>query len=642
MRFYIYLFFLLIFPFFSFSQNKPQVKTEDLKKQLQIENNPSKKINLLLSLGKSFSTEQTDSSLIYFQEALDLAKKINLPEATAKSLRSIGLAYRNDGKYLLSLGLLREEQSINEEHNLDERLPDCFMYIGNLYIRVGIPDSAFYYFSKMEKGYLDIGKDYAVWRAYMNIAVLFDELNEDQKAGEYYERAFAIVNDAGNRMDLGYMLFIIGDYYFRMKDYEKYSPIAKQWIEFRKSSKYLNSDKQHKDFIFFFDEKNVTPDQIREAIEYEKKYGDAYIAAVHQLDLGHILKKKELYTEAIVEYEKAIEELKNQNAKYALRDAYHVTYELCKGIGQHEKALGLFEKYNDLQSELEEETVLKNLSELEVKYQTEKKDFEIQQKTLQRNILLGSSSVLGLLAIAIISLMRSRMKTNKQLAFQANEIQNQKIKQLKHEKKLSTFDAMIEGQENERQRVAKDLHDSIGGVLATIKSHVTAVGEEKDDLPQLPLFQKTMSLLDEVCDDVRRISHDMMPRALDLSGLAPALEDIVEDLQRKGIDAQLEIVNLEDNLDGKISTMLFRIVQELTHNIFKHAQAKNVLIQLIQNENTINLLVEDDGVGFDISKLKAEGIGLTNIRSRVEFLKGTVDFDSVEEEGTTVNISIPI
>ena len=106
--------------------------------------------------------------------------------------------------------------------------------------------------------------------------------------------------------------------------------------------------------------------------------------------------------------------------------------------------------------------------------------------------------------------------------------------------------------------------------------------------------------------------------------------------------AVMRAVNLDNDLDEKVSTMLFRIVQELTHNIFKHAQAKNVLIQVIQNDNILNLLVEDDGVGFDISKLKVEGIGLTNIRSRVEFLQGKVDFDSVVDEGTTVNISIPV
>ncbi|MBK9018008.1 MAG: hypothetical protein IPM82_30405 [Saprospiraceae bacterium] len=134
----------------------------------------------------------------------------------------------------------------------------------------------------------------------------------------------------------------------------------------------------------------------------------------------------------------------------------------------------------------------------------------------------------------------------------------------------------------------------------------------------------------------------MMPRALALAGLAGALEDLSQDLRQQGLQCDLETFGLEQySLPQIQSVMVYRIVQELTHNVIKHAQASHLLLQLILKDNTLTIIAEDDGQGFDVqAALQQKGLGLSSIESRVQYLQGHIEWDSVPGEGTTVSISL--
>ncbi|MFN0215374.1 MAG: sensor histidine kinase, partial [Saprospiraceae bacterium] len=135
--------------------------------------------------------------------------------------------------------------------------------------------------------------------------------------------------------------------------------------------------------------------------------------------------------------------------------------------------------------------------------------------------------------------------------------------------------------------------------------------------------------------------HNMMPRALALSGLPGALEDLAQDLDRQGIHCQLEMIGMDAPLDASQSITVFRIIQELTNNVVKHAQADHLLLQLIRRDGILTIIAEDNGKGFDVQQaLTKKGLGLSSIESRVKFLKGTIEWDSVPGEGTVVSISL--
>ena len=235
------------------------------------------------------------------------------------------------------------------------------------------------------------------------------------------------------------------------------------------------------------------------------------------------------------------------------------------------------------------------------------------------------------------------MKDQKTIATQKQALKDQEIKELQQKNKLLALNSMIEGQEAERLRIAKDLHDSLGGLLSTVKAHFTTIQKEIEQLEELNITAKTNSLIDEACIEVRRISHNMMPHALSISGLQGAVEDIAENLRDEGYEATLEVNHLPEKIEATKEVMIYRLVQEIISNIRKHAEAKSVLIQILGYKKELNLIIEDDGKGFIYDEaMEKGGLGLKSINSRVQFLDGTISWDSQPNKGTSVTINIPI
>ena len=288
--------------------------------------------------------------------------------------------------------------------------------------------------------------------------------------------------------------------------------------------------------------------------------------------------------------------------------------------------------------------------ELNTKYETEKKEREIaeqkltiEQKERQKNQILLVLAALAFMLIGLFVFFKKRIKYQKTISEQGKAIQKQEITELQQKNKLLALSSMVEGQEAERLRIAKDLHDSLGGLLSTVKNHFSTIQNEIKALEKLNLTEKTGELIDEACIEVRRISHNMMPHALSLSGLKGAIEDLAEQLVSEGFDTTLEISDELRYLEETKKVMIYRLVQEIISNIRKHAEAKTILIQLLVYEREIKLIIEDDGKGFEYNKALAKGgLGLKSINSRVEFLDGQINWDSQPEKGTTISINIPV
>lgn len=201
---------------------------------------------------------------------------------------------------------------------------------------------------------------------------------------------------------------------------------------------------------------------------------------------------------------------------------------------------------------------------------------------------------------------------------------------------------MIEGQETERLRIAQDLHDSLGGLLSTVKTHFSIIQSEIQQLESLDITSITNKLIDEACGEVRRISHNMLPQSLSISGLQGAVEDIAEQLEAQNYEVTLQIDGLKKSENTARDAAIYRLIQELVSNMRKHAQASSILIQIFGNEELLSITIEDNGLGFDYEKAIAkDGLGLKSINSRVAYLDGTIDWDSRLDAGTSINITIP-
>jgi len=198
--------------------------------------------------------------------------------------------------------------------------------------------------------------------------------------------------------------------------------------------------------------------------------------------------------------------------------------------------------------------------------------------------------------------------------------------------------------EDERNRVAKDLHDGLGGLLSGVKLSLQSItGNVIISDQHAVALKRILSQLDNAISEMRRVAHSMMPESLMRFGLVQAIEDFCYDLNESKI-VQLKLYHhgLEQRLDSSAEITLFRIIQELVNNAIKHAEATNVMIHLVRIENQLTLTVEDNGTGFDINSIKKnKGMGLSNIQSRINFLKGNLEIDSQPDIGTSFYITIP-
>jgi two-component system, NarL family, sensor kinase len=265
----------------------------------------------------------------------------------------------------------------------------------------------------------------------------------------------------------------------------------------------------------------------------------------------------------------------------------------------------------------------------------------IRQKSTLNYVLIGS--VIVLLGVSL--LLYRNFRHRQQLARQEVEMQHQHIRELEKDKQLIAVDSLLKGQEEERSRMAKDLHDGLGGLLSGVKYSLSNMKENLIVTPDnMAVFERSLDMIDTSIKELRRVAHNMMPEMLTKFGLDEALNDYCNTVNAtKLLAVTYQSLGMETRLENANEIIVYRIVQELLNNILKHAAASEVFIQLIRENDRLNIVVEDNGKGFDTELLvNSKGGGWVNIRSRVEYLKGQLDVHSEQGKGTLVNIELHV
>ena len=222
-------------------------------------------------------------------------------------------------------------------------------------------------------------------------------------------------------------------------------------------------------------------------------------------------------------------------------------------------------------------------------------------------------------------------------------MQQQQIAELEKEKLLLATQSILKGQEEERSRMAKDLHDGLGGLLSGVKLQLGAMkGNLILSEEHARVFNNALGKLDESISEMRRVAHNMMPEALMKLGLQQALQDYCDGLSEgQSFKINTEFHGLEQRMTPSTEVVVYRIVQELLNNAVKHSGATVILAQVMRQENGLSITVEDNGRGFNKEEV-IQGAGLKNIRSRVDYLQGQLDIQSVPGKGTSVHIECTI
>ncbi len=608
------------------------------------------KLKILTDLCWNYSASDIEKANAFAQQELELAQKIN-------DQKYIGTAYNDLGIILIKKSKFKEALEFHKKA---------------LAVRLNL------------KSDLDIASSYS------KLAYCYHELDEDVRSLDASLKALAIYVKLKNKLYEVYTLNTICTNSFGLKDFttlKKYSEMAYALaieIKDKKSeaaalhnlgSVYL-SDLNYKEAI----KKETAALDIYREMNYANGMAVAYhnigffnnLNSDYQTALPNLIKALEI-AESIEDvnsigiYNNSIANTYLQLKQYALCEKYlkrsleiaykqsqpdlrmmnYKTYaDLCAQTNRGDQAVNYFNLHNGLRDTLYSNDIAKQYSEMNVKYETEKKETEnklLQEENELKNLQISRSNIIlacltaGILMVILISyLLFNRTKLKQKQLLDAELLKQQTLRSK----------AVIEAEEKERVRIARELHDGIGQQLSAAKLNISGLQDSiKTTKPEeITMLKNALDLLDESVKEVRAVSHSMLPNALIKSGLVSAVREFINKISSSGnLKINLEIVGLNNRLENTIENILFRVLQELVNNIIKHSKATEVSIQFIQHEKELTILVEDNGVGFNVQeKISDEGgIGIKNIQSRINFLNGEVIFDSYPGKGTTVTIEIP-
>ncbi|NNF34923.1 MAG: tetratricopeptide repeat protein [Saprospiraceae bacterium] len=256
---------------------------------------------------------------------------------------------------------------------------------------------------------------------------------------------------------------------------------------------------------------------------------------------------------------------------------------------------------------------------------------QIQVRNREKRMMFLIIILLIISLAGIVGFYLFKRSKEKQLEQRDDIIQNQKAQQIIHERKSIRMQSLIEGQEQERTRISRDIHDGLGGLLSATKAQLLNPDNNTN---------KVHELIDQACEEVREITQNLMPVSLKTVGLKGAIEDLIRKTECLPIKIKSEI-SIEEKYDEHIALNVYRVIQELINNVVKHAKAKNLLVQVLHADEEVKILIEDDGVGYN-ALIQNGGMGIKNVNARVELLNGDINIDTAENIGTTVNIDIPV
>ncbi|MBX3254318.1 MAG: sensor histidine kinase [Chitinophagaceae bacterium] len=662
---------LLIFVLHSMANACAQTiasQADSLLKRLQITSSYDDRITLLGEISDVYSYSDSAKAVYYALQIKKLAEEKN-------DKRGMGIAYYRLGGAYLEINELDKaaEHYIKAEAVLENDTSRLARQIlgrtwsnhGMVYQRKGDIDTHLRYLlektipvNESLKDSVNLGKNY------YNIGIIFQNIREYHKAVDYFKKSIAMLKKT--------------DWVPELKD---------NYVKLVESMLYVDIDDSFKDSAF---------NLLKQAAQLIKRYPDAiseimYLQAMGMANEyfdGNINKADEFYAAAfdmaeqnnIRTFKTALllrrYYIKEKQGSYAealaiskkiyfgynefltpkdkLLQLKHIM-EMEDRLGNSKASLDLHKQYIRMNDSIQANNISLKVQELEKKYEAKEKETQIiklnqvaqaQQLQIQKNRLW--TYLLGAATLFLVGFFVARQIINRnknKIAVQEAELLQQRIDKMKQEQHISHFAAVLEGQEQERKRLAIDLHDGLGGSLSGLRLKLSKIiRDEKqqtsDDNRDSPL-KGIADGLDRSINDLRHIARNMMPESLLKYGLIAAIKDFCKSMETGNAAITFQSYGVQENLAQSTQIMIFRIVQELITNAVKHAKANHILAECLQQQNTFLITVEDDGNGFDTTG-DFEGIGLTTLRNRVKFLDGKLDIHSEKEVGTTINIEFEV
>ena len=301
-----------------------------------------------------------------------------------------------------------------------------------------------------------------------------------------------------------------------------------------------------------------------------------------------------------------------------------------RDLNNHKRAYELLEEHRILNDSVHAENIRSQIAHLEAQFRTSEKEKEIltlrNKREIEYMLLIGSIVFIVLLSCLFFYALKQRKKRNEQ-----------QVLSLEQQREIEVSKALMEGEEQERLRIARDLHDGLGGMITGIKIKLDSKARLTNDADLI----KTVEQLDTVLTDLRRTARNLIPENLMKYGLEDALKDFCQSINTRETQISFYCNDLSGITDKNMQLILYHVMLELVNNAVRHAEATNILLQCTLEDNLLLIDVEDNGKGFDTLTTK-RNMGLNNIEMRVKYLEGKMNIDSRPEKGTTITIECHI
>ena len=593
-----------VFAFFVFAQNTiaQDMNIDSLKTIINSRVPDTRKISTYKLLQDILIKKNFDESLDISSAGLKLADKLKDSISIAEFRHSIGVAYYFKGNY--DSAAINFYEALGYENKTGNKAGKASVLnsLGRLYRKTKDLDRALQNYNEAFSIYEQLHQKDGMATILNESGVVFEYKADYDEAISRYKRSLAIREQMNDLLGKSYSLNFIGGAYTLQKKYDE-------------AEKYLI-----------------------ESLNIRKKLKDTLSLAFSYSDLASMYAEKHDFDKATIQYQASNDIATHMKYPQLLSENYNMLASIEEKKGNSGQALEYYKKHIALKDSIFTNDKIKQIEELNAKYQAEKKEQELKDQKYEiqiKNYLLWGFAFLAVfVAIAAFSIYNRRQLKSK-LQFQQAMMKQQDM----------ATRAVIYAEENERKRIAADLHDGVGQMMSAAKMNLSVFENEipfKNEEQKLS-FEKLVSLVDESCREVRSVSHQMMPNALLKSGLASAVKEFIEKIDSRIIKVSLHTEGLNERIDSNTETVLYRVIQECVNNVLKHSGASHLDISLIKDADGISATIEDNGKGFNSSnKQHFEGIGLKNIISRVTYLKGSIDFDSAPGKGTLVAIHVPL
>ena len=605
------------------------------------------KVVLLSNLCWEYRSVSPDSALLFGTKALQLARDLNYPKGIAQACNDLGILYIDKADYKKAVCFLNESMKIREQLNDLIGMASLFNKFGIIDQKQGRLKEALQNQIAALKIYQKLGQIKWIGYSLNNIAIIHQNLGNLDKSLEYHKMGLEYRLKMGDVAGEANSYSNMANVYAKMRDttlslayYEKALTLSRKL----KNREFISANLSNMGNIYLAKRDFERAIELfSESLEIREDQGDLKGISSTLSRMGSVYTETGRYREAYKALTRSLVIARKISVLEEEMSALLGMAKLKALTNQPDSAFDLMKSYIVLKDSAYEVRLQQQIIDVQNKYENEKLDQDLQlikkEKEYAEISLTQRKTEILLLIFIIISMTGAgiflfyRHQQRQKAAIDAEKI-------LEQEARIS---AVFQVQEEERRRIAKELHDGLGQTLGAIKLNYQSISR-KAILPQyLSDFRNLEKMLDSANLEVRSISHQMMPKELEQFGLIAAIEGMLKiNLEKTPLKYSFEHNGFKDRIGNPIELVLFRVLQELLSNVIRHSKADLLNVQLISHESHVVLNVSDNGIGFDVDRYEKKGIGLLNIASRIDGIKGHLHYESVLGEGTTVTIRATI